>query len=249
MSEAREPERRRERQAEPENQDSEEATEKREPVGRRDAFSFLHNDQFYVGHCFGFSQTQYELYSDSGYSEDQLLPLQRFDFSTAQWSGVSPVCVDRDRKGKRKRTRFPACGRVCCAVVGDCAYTFGGRWKHGYAVHELNLETFVWQKLEPQNRADGPMRKESAGMVACGGEALCVFGGYGPVPGRHQPGATYHDDQFSTLSTCFTNELHLFHLRAGESVLYVNSTSDKALDALYKNSYQYTRSSKQSCEL
>ena len=35
-------------------------------------------------------------------------------------------------------------GGVCCAMLGDCAYTFGGEWKYGYAVHELNLETMVW---------------------------------------------------------------------------------------------------------
>lgn len=218
MSEVREPERKRKRQAEPDQEsDREEATERREPVGRTCAFSFVHNDLFYVGHCFCFTEEQYELFSDSGYSEDQLLPLQRFDFATAQWSGVSPVSVDRHRKGKRKR-KFPASGFVCCAVVGNCAYAFGGRWRYGYAVHELNLETMAWQRLEPQNREDGPMDKKSAGMVAYGEEGLCIFGGYGPVTDRHQPGATYHTDHSSSLSTCFTNEVHLFHIKTGWSV-------------------------------
>jgi len=93
---------------------------------------------------------------------------------------------------------------VCCAVLGDCAYTYGGRWKYGYAVHELNLETMVWRRLEPKNREDGPLTdKHEAGMVACGDEALCVFGGYGPDTGRHahQRGATYHSDSVITLKT------------------------------------------------
>ena len=35
------------------------------------------------------------------YTKDQLLPLQQFDFSTAQWIGVSPVCVDPESEERR----------------------------------------------------------------------------------------------------------------------------------------------------
>lgn len=73
---------------------------------------------FYVGHCFAYTQKQYALYSESGYSEEQLLPMQRFDFSTAEWSSVTTGSVDRDRKGnERKRSKLAAGGLVSCAVI------------------------------------------------------------------------------------------------------------------------------------
>ena len=70
-------------------------------------------------------------------------------------------------------------------------------------MHELNLESMVWRRLEPKNREDGPIHKIRAGMVACGHEALCVFGGFG-------------------LDTDFTNELHLYYIVAGWSILHEN---------------------------
>ena len=100
---------------------------------------------------------------------------------------------------------FVVNGGVCCAVLGDCAYTFGGRWKYGYAVHELNLDTMVWRRLEPQNQKDGPVHKVGAGMAAYGDDALCVFGGC-ELPAEFG------------LNPDFTNSLHLFHVGAGRSV-------------------------------
>ena len=194
------------------------ASEKREPVGGRQAFSFVYNNQFYVcrDRNFVYSQVsgkkQYQKYRDGGYSDEQLLPLQRFDFSSAQWSSVSPVCADPEPEEKHCWTESMGYG-MCCAVLGNCAYTFGGFWKYGYAVHELNLEKTVWRRLEPQNREDGPMNmKRWAGMVACGDEALCVFGGHGIDTGRHQPGATYQRDEMG----CWTNELHVFNTNEGD---------------------------------
>ena len=56
--------RKRKCQAEPEDQESdcEETTERR-------LFFFLHFGHFHVGHCFGLTQTQYELYYDSRYGQ------------------------------------------------------------------------------------------------------------------------------------------------------------------------------------
>ena len=74
----------------------------------------------------------------------------RFDFSSAQWSGVSPVCVNHEpEEGGYWRFKEGVSSGVCCA------YTFVGFWKYGYAVHELNLEMMGWQRLEPQNREEG----------------------------------------------------------------------------------------------
>ena len=59
----------------------------------------------------------------------------------------------------------------------------------------------IWRRLEPQNREEGPVHKYRAGMVAFGDEALCVFGGYG-------------------VDTDYTNELHLYHVERGRSVVH-----------------------------
>ena len=189
--------------------------ERQEPAERKEAFSFVHNDQFYVCH----GTRGLGVLSGKTYAKDQLLPLQRFDFSSAQWSGVSPVCVDREPEERRYWREMNDHTGVCCAVLGNSAYTFGGFWEYGYAVHELNLETMVWRRLEPKNRENGPMHKCWAGMVACGCEVLCVFGGYGRDSSRHQPGATYHIDRASYRlhdgPKSWTNELHVFHIKKG----------------------------------
>ena len=194
------------------------ASEKKEPVGGRQAFSFVHNNQFYVCRYGNYVYNQvlgkklYQKYRDGGYSEEQLLPLQRFDFSSAQWSGVSPVCADPESEERKCWTECMGSG-MYCAVLGNCAYTYGGFWKYGHAVHELNLETMVWRRLEPQNREDGPMiMKQCIGMVACGDEALCVFSGHGIDTGQHQPGATYQRDPMG----CGTNELQIFNTKKCE---------------------------------
>ena len=179
------------------------ASEKREPVGGRQAYSFIHDGQFYVCHAHRLCECE----------KEQLLPVRRFDFSSAQWKYVSPAIEAQEREGFHYRTKCTSVHGMCSAVLGNCAYTFGGlEWADGYAVHELNLEAMVWRKLEPQNREDGPIQKEDSGMVVCGDEALCVFGGFGTDTGQHQPGATYHPHQHSR---CFTNELHLFHIGTG----------------------------------
>ena len=195
--------------------------EKREPVGGSRAVSFVYNDHLYTWYNRYYDPSSlkrnYQGYSNAGYSEEQLLPLQRYDFSSAQWSGVLPVSVDIEQEKNPYWVQFQVDRGACCAVLGNCAYTFGGITKYGYAMHELNLDTIVWRRLEPQNGEDGPIHKRDAGMVTCGDEALCVFGGCGRDTGRHQPGATY------TIATihrqCYTNELHLFHVRTGKSAL------------------------------
>ena len=75
-------------------------------------------------------------------------------------------------------------------------------------------------KTRAQNREDGPMQKVIGGMVACGHEILCAFGGYGPDTSQHQPETTYHFNEWEC-THCWTNELHLFHIETGQSVLHV----------------------------
>ena len=163
-----------------------------EPSHREGAFSFVHKNHFYVCHGGAVFYTE-----KKNYTQDQLLPLQRFDFSSGRWSGVSPVCADHEEGEKHYWTDLTWASDfgVCCAVLGDCAYTFGGHWQYGYAVHELNLETMVWRRLEPRNRKDGPMDvadgSYKTGMVACGDHTLCV------------------------ISPKIEEELHLFHINTG----------------------------------
>ena len=78
---------------------------------------------------------------------------------------------------------------MCCAMLGDCAYIFGGVLKSGYGLHELNLERMVCHRLESKNRENGPMKKRYAGMVAWGGNS--VFCGYGAELSLCQSGAIY----------------------------------------------------------
>ena len=205
------------------------ASEKKEPEARGEAFSFVHSDQLYVCQYTRPSNTRHPVrvnrrqrragQRDSGRDSSRVEhPLQRYDFSSAQWSGVLPVSVDREPEERLYWTgRAKHHVGVCCAVVGDCAYTFGGLWKYGHAVHELNLETMVWRRVEANNVEDGPMDKENAGMVESGDGTLCLFGGHGPDTGRHQSGATYQRDD-SHPGHCLTNELHLFCVSTGKSL-------------------------------
>jgi len=199
-------------------------SERREPDAAGEAFSFVHSDHFYV---WQYRQPYIPRHSvrlnqgvprDGGSVSQLKLPLQRYSFSSAQWNGVLPESVD-PKPEEISYAYLPDHAEhhagVCCAVLGDCAYTFGGFWKYGCTVHELNLETMIWRRLKAKYREGAcPMDKENAGMVACGGEALCVFGGFGRDTGRHQTGATYHTDDAHP-GSCLTNELHLFDIRTG----------------------------------
>ena len=212
------------------------ASQREEPEARREEFSFVHSDRFYVRQYKRPGSTQHTVSqnrrvfntrsSNRGDSREgsavspHELPLQRYYFSSGQWSGVSPASVEEEPEEQSYwRDLAEHHGGTCCTVLGDCAYTFGGFWKYGYAVHELNLESMIWRRLEPRDKEDGPMDKENAGMVACGDEALCIFGGHGPDTGRHQPGAAYRTNSVHEHSDhCVTNELHLFNTSTCKSI-------------------------------
>ena len=168
---------------------------------RSGAFSFVHNNQFYL--CHGDAAFLPEKLQCTN---DQLLPLQRFDFSSAQWSGVSPVCVDHEPKARDFWTVLTGDHDhgVGCALLGNCAYIHGGCWEYGYAVHELNVETMVCRRLEPKNGEDGPKHKNNlpycARMVACGDEALCVIS---------------TTNKNNGMNLFFHLQLHMFHVPTG----------------------------------
>ena len=100
------------------------------------------------------------------------------------------------------------------ASVDDDLFTFGGwdgsRWYN--ALHVLKRAT-QWIELCPQNdRAESPMAKTAAGMVAFG-NSLAVFGGFGIPHGPTQPGSSFIKDAGGDRG--WTNEFHIYNLEDG----------------------------------
>ena len=107
----------------------------------------------------------------------------------------------------------PGVHGTASASVGDDMFTFSGydgsRWYN--ALHVLKRAA-QWIELCPQNdRAESPMAKDGAGMVAFGNN-LAVFGGYGLPHGPTQPGSSFikHAGDRG-----WTNEFHIYNLEDG----------------------------------
>ena len=175
-----------------------------EPAGRRGACSFVHLEQVYLFQGY-----------EGGAALDQRPQgsLAVLDPQAGRWSSVSTS----------GEVLPESISGACCAVMNDCLYTFGG-WIAGFRnadVHELDLESLVWRKLKPDNPGKGPFLKDKAGMVPYGEEMLCVFAEYGYPSENHitqggyrgQTGASYKSDPDSFHGICWTNELHLFHVK------------------------------------
>lgn len=177
----------------------------KEPPGRRGACSFIHSDKFYL---------------HSGYSGGPVLnqrtkaELSVLDLNSGCWSSEPAMGEE-----------IPECiSGVCCTVINDCLYVFGG-WLAGFrqaSVHELRLDTLTWRELKAKNPGRGPILKDKAGMVGYGKHMLCVFGGYGYPSWDHstwQSGASYHPDEKSGGGIFWTNELHLFNVPSCRPVI------------------------------
>jgi len=107
----------------------------------------------------------------------------------------------------------PGVHLAASASVDDDLFTFGGvdssRWFN--TLHVLKHAT-QWVELCPQNdRAESPMAKSGAGMVAFGNN-LAVFGGYGIPHGPTQPGSSFIKD---VGGRGWTNEFHIYNLEDG----------------------------------
>ena len=194
-----------------------------QPAGRREAFSFVHNDTFYVSHGLPDLSQYYSTGGRVSWIPDGPggIPMQCFDSSTARWSTVRPTS-QHPEDSKLWQSLSTLYAGVCCVVVANSMYTFGGR-RSGTAgvnekgcadVHELNLITMIWRKMPVLNPDEGPMCKEKGGMVDFKDELLCVFGGYGVGPSPRQPGATYHWD--NAFDRFWSNELHVFDIHKRE---------------------------------
>ena len=107
------------------------------------------------------------------------------------------------------------CSGACTSLL-DSLYWFGGsdgNWFYN-SLHKLDPTTLEWRELQPQNQADGPMRKVQCGMVSFFQDQLAVFGGYGIPTGPTQPGAMFIDGM--------SDELHVFNITESKSALSIN---------------------------
>ena len=108
----------------------------------------------------------------------------------------------------------PGVHAAASASVDDDLFTFGGfDGSRDYnALHQLKHAS-QWIELCPQNdRAESPMGKSGAGMVAIG-DKLAVFGGYGMPHGPTQPGSSFI--KYGSGGEGWTNEFHMYNLKDG----------------------------------
>lgn len=189
-----------------------------EPRGRRGACSFIHHDKFYLF---------------EGYTGGPVLApksqsdFQTFDLHAVEWSVVHPT-------GEREEQLPSTISGACCTITNDRLYVFGG-WVGGRRtadLHELDLDTMVWRRLDPKNPGEGPFLKDKAGIVPYGTQMVCVVGGYGYPSWDHltngrvegQTGASYDWDVDQPFPICWTNELHLFHVETRKFALVLGSS-------------------------
>ena len=111
-----------------------------------------------------------------------------------------------------------------CAVVGNCAFFFGGlHTVDGVlqlynTIHKLDVISMHWKELEPAKHGTAPMEKYNAGMVSYYESNLLVFSGCGRLPADPHTGpANYVPSlRLAHLRLGWTNELHLFDLQSSE---------------------------------
>lgn len=118
----------------------------------------------------------------------------------------------------------PGLGNGGCASSGHHIYFYGGYNESGLqnSLHQLDTKSWRWKQL---CAGGGPMRKAGCGMVACDSR-LVLFGGYGVLssPAQEQLGADFIEDMYSKARYSkkgWTNELHSFDLKEGESINFL----------------------------
>ena len=80
------------------------------------------------------------------------------------------------------------------------------------SLHQLDTRSWTWSHLSTA----GSMRKTGCRMVTYD-EILLCFGGYGFPSDTTQPGAEFTKDSWFTDGGGWTNEIHTYDLRTGES--------------------------------
>ena len=101
------------------------------------------------------------------------------------------------------------------AYAGHHLYLYGGSdGSHRQnSLHQLDTRSWTWSHLS----SAGPMRKTGCRMVTYDETLLC-FGGYGIPSDTTQPGAEFTKNSKFTDGRGWTNEVHAYDLRAGESM-------------------------------
>lgn len=113
----------------------------------------------------------------------------------------------------------PGAYSAASASVADDLFMFGGNDGRRFynSLHRLKGGS-KWTQVCPQNeRAESPMAKYGAGMVAFG-DNLAVLGGYGVPHGLTQPGSSFIGDMHTQrVEKCIglTNEFHIFSINDG----------------------------------
>ena len=143
-------------------------------------------------------------YSWRGRGREKTTSIGVYDIQTEQWT-LAPT------------TGPPPPGLWVggCAVMMKHLYCFGGT--NGSSLfndlHKLNLETFQWSKVHPQNSlSEQPICKAGCGLVAVNERTLVCFCGWGSEPTHVQPGSTFTKGYGIVVRT---NEFHLFDTQEG----------------------------------
>ena len=122
-----------------------------------------------------------------------------------------------------------------CASSGQCLYCFGGYDGSNRHNSLLQLDTSSsatpkWTQLTTPDSNSGPMKKAGCGIIVYG-SSLVNFGGHGVPCGPTQPGAEFVKD--GRYTTGWSNELHVFDVRKGETVLVHITASVEVLLVLH----------------
>ncbi len=107
----------------------------------------------------------------------------------------------------------PAMYRGGCAAVGTAMYiccgSDGASWQS--SLHSLDSVSYMWKGVQPTNPGDGPMEKDSCGMISIDEDKLALIGGYGKPTHPLQPGATFVRNTRITGGSGWTDAFHLYH--------------------------------------
>lgn len=181
-----------------------------QPLSRVGHHSVVIGDKVYVWG--GWNKTIPKQHSTSE-KITALSAVEVFNYRTCSWDQVPT-------------TGIPPMGVAyyACSPVDENVYYFGGRCGHGgchhNTLHRLNTITMKWKDATPpfnQSSEDGPMKKAQCGMVHFkwnNEDLLLIIGGYGLLPPRHQPQATYLPKRGNP-EYGWSNECHLFNVEQG----------------------------------
>ena len=97
-------------------------------------------------------------------------------------------------------------------------YAYGGTdgINRSGSLHKLDTTTREWTQLACGGGPGCPMEKIGCQMVTYG-EKLMLFGGYGVPSGPNQPGAEHIKNMSYSDGRGWTNELHCFHFKEGNT--------------------------------